>query len=77
MSETTKIRIKLLKEMNDYILNVIGDEDVFDDWWTNGVPDSPSEEDYETIASDDNSWYDVVEVFARCCGFEGAAALDR
>lgn len=70
MTETQKSRVKILKEMNAYILDVIGDEEVFDDWWVNGVPDSPSEEDYEIIASDDNSWYYVVKVFARCCGYE-------
>lgn len=70
MSETTKIRIKLLKEMNDYILDVIGDEDAYDYWITVGVPDAPSEEDYKFIAENDNEWLDTVKVFAQCCGYE-------
>lgn len=70
MNETTKTRVKLLKEMNDYIINVIGDEDVYDYWFSVGIPDEATEEDYEFIAENDGEWLDTVKVFAKCCGYE-------
>ena len=41
-------RVKLLKQMNDYIIN-IGDEEIWGDWILAGVPDEATEDDYDFI----------------------------
>ena len=38
-------KIALLKAMDDYILDVIGDEDVFGDWWQYGIADANIKDD--------------------------------
>lgn len=58
-------RIVLLEAMNNYILNVIGDEDVSMEWWEEGVPDECDDNIYQDIAECDESWQDCVKVFAR------------
>jgi hypothetical protein len=64
MTETTKIRIELLKQMNKYIINM-GDEEIWMEWITLGVPDEPSEDDYEFIAENNDEWLDTVMLFGR------------
>lgn len=56
-------RIEILKQMNQYIID-LGDEEVWMSWITLGVPDEPSEDDYEFIASNEDEWYDTVKFFA-------------
>lgn len=64
MSELKKIRINLLKQMNEYICEM-GDEEIWMDWITLGVPDEPSEDDYEFIAENDDEWNDICNLFGR------------
>lgn len=64
MSELKKIRINLLKQMNEYICKM-GDEEIWMDWITLGVPDEPSEDDYEFIAENDDEWNDICNLFGR------------
>ena len=63
--EVINAREKLLKAMNDYILEVIGDDDVTDTWLAVGVPDCANEEDFLEIASDVKTWARVVNNFSR------------
>jgi hypothetical protein len=63
--EVLNAREKLLKAMNDYILEVIGDDDVTDTWLAVGVPDCANEEDFLEIASDVKTWIRVVNNFSR------------
>lgn len=56
-------RVTILKEMHDYIMN-IDDEEAYFHWTIIGVPDEPTEEDYESIADDENAWEDIVKYFA-------------
>ena len=56
-------RIKLLKQMNQYIID-LGDEEVWLEWITEGVPDEASEDDYDYIASNEDEWLDTVKIFA-------------
>lgn len=56
-------RIKLLKQMNQYIID-LGDEEVWLEWITEGVPDEASEDDYDYIAGDEDEWLDTVKIFA-------------
>lgn len=57
-------RIKLLKEMNQYILN-LGDEDIFDIWFSVSIPDEATEEDYRSIAEDTEAWVYICKMFGR------------
>lgn len=60
--EMVAIREKLLKDMHQYIIE-IGDEDIYIDWVTLAVPDEPTEEDFESIAEDDEMWIKTCELF--------------
>ena len=63
-TEIIQARIKMLKEMNKYIIEM-GDEEIWMDWIAFGVPDEPSEDDYEFIAENDYEWNDVCSLFGR------------
>ena len=63
-NELVQARIKLLKEMNTYIINM-DDEEIWMDWITLGVPDEPSEDDYKFIAENDDEWNDVCGLFGK------------
>jgi hypothetical protein len=65
MIDKTLIRMNLLGGMNDYIINVIGDETLTESWLIDGVPDEATEDDLKEIAEDDDLWYDTVEEFQR------------
>ena len=62
--EIIAIRKQLLKEMHKYIIEM-GDEEIYMDWITLGVPDEPSEDDYEFIAENDDEWNDVCGLFGK------------
>lgn len=57
-------RTEIIKGMNDKILET-GDEEMFYDWFTYGVPDNPTEEDFVFIAEDLDLWREVVAVFCK------------
>lgn len=63
-NDLIQLRKKLLKEMNTYIIEM-GDEEIWMDWITLGVPDAPSEDDYDFIAENDDEWNDVCGLFGR------------
>lgn len=60
-------RVKLLKQMNAYIIN-LGDEEIWMEWIMVGVPDEPCEEDYQYIAENDKDWIDICELFGQLIG---------
>lgn len=57
-----EIKVQVLKAMNQRILD-LGDEDILDIWFSNGVPDEPTEEDYRFIAEDAEEWVCVCKLF--------------
>lgn len=59
---TKEQRIELLKGMNQYIID-LGDELAYDAWFSMGVPDEATEEDYEFIASNIEHWVFVCNIF--------------
>lgn len=63
MSMMTTYRIQKLKAMHEMMLNV-SDEDYYMTWIYT-VPDCPSEYDFEDIASDDEEYKHVEEVFKK------------
>jgi hypothetical protein len=65
MIDKTLIRMNMLGGMNDYIINVIGDETLTESWLIDGVPDGADEDDLREIAEDDDLWFDTVKEFQR------------
>lgn len=63
--ETIKdMRMGFLKQMHEYIRCHIGDEEAYERWILI-MPDESSEEDFESIADDDELWVDVCTVFGK------------
>lgn len=71
MKEIIELRVKILKEMNEYIFNEIGDEDIIDYWLLFGMPDDSEDDDFLMVAEDEESWNSVVETFATCLKMNG------
>ena len=62
------LRVGFLRMMDDYVREVIGDDDIcVNVWFAEGVPDGSDEDDLISIAEDDDLWVECVECFARCC----------
>ena len=61
--EVINTRIAVLKAMDNAIRNM-NDEDAMEPWLMCGVPDGACEEDYEDIASDHESYIEMVGLFA-------------
>ena len=61
---TKEQRIQLLKQMNQYIID-LGDEEVYGAWISLGVPDEATEEDYESIAEERELWVYVCKLFGQ------------
>lgn len=66
MKKIIELRVKILKEMNEYIFNEIGDEDIIDYWLLYGMPDDSEDDDFLMVAEDEESWVNVVKTFAGC-----------
>lgn len=69
--ETTKIRTKILREMDTYARENFEDEDNFLDWLMDGVPDAADDDIIAFIAQNDECWLRVIKCFYKCCKFEG------
>lgn len=59
---TKQEKIELLKAMHSVMLGT-DDENCYDTWIITGVPDCPSEEDFEFIAKDKEEFKYVVNLF--------------
>lgn len=64
MTELTLLKMNLLGGMDSYIRE-LGDEDIWEAWIANGVPDGATEDDLRFIAEDDELWRDTCELFGR------------
>lgn len=64
LKKTVKERIEALKDMHEFIINQ-DDEELYNIWITYGVPDEPTDETLESIASDINECLDVKEFFVK------------
>lgn len=64
--EKNKICLNLVKQMHQYIINM-GDEDIYDIWIRDGVPDCPSEEDFEDFAYDPTAFTELCTLFGQLC----------
>ena len=61
-----ELRVTMMKEFNDYVLEKIGDDDITDYWLTYGIPDGIDEDGYLEIAESEDEWIDIVKAFNRC-----------
>ena len=57
-----KERVKKLKAM-DYIMRTAENEQVTIAWLMGGVPDDADEDDFESIAAEDEVYFDVCDCF--------------
>ena len=71
MKEIIKLRVKILKEMNEYIFNKIGDEDIIDYWLLYGMPDDSEDDDFLMVAEGEESWVNIVKTFDKCLKMNG------
>ena len=60
--EMYKIRLALVHQMHGYIMNT-GDEEIFEVWSRDCLPDNPCEEDFEFFANDANEFRTLCEIF--------------
>lgn len=70
-NEIAKLRVKFLKEFDQYVRNCIDDERIIVHWLILGVPDGSTDEELEEIALDDDLWLDCINAFADCCRTAG------
>ena len=59
---TRRIRVEQLKAMHSLMQNA-NDEEIYMSWITLGVPDEPIEEDFESIAENDEYYNDCFDLF--------------
>jgi hypothetical protein len=64
MNEIKQLRMNIMGGMNAYV-HELGDEDLLDYWYRNGLPDPATEEMIADDAEDDGIWCDVVQAFAK------------
>lgn len=58
------IRVDLLKTMDEYIRNNIGDEEILDIWLQYGIPDgTESYDDFEELAEDEETFIYIAHQF--------------
>ena len=71
-TDITKCRIEFLKQFDYYVKNIIGDDDITENWsiWV-GLPDDYDERDLKEIALNDKLWLDCVKCFSKCCKAAG------
>jgi len=63
MSDILILRANILGGMNEYVKE-LGDEDLLDYWYSEGIPDECDEDTLMEIAEDDNLFKDISHVFA-------------
>ena len=68
ISSLQRTRKHLLKEMDVYIKK-LGDEDIWLQWIEEGVPDGATEEDFNFIATNDETWCEICTLFGKLNGY--------
>ena len=63
------LKANILGGMNSFILS-LGDEDIFDYWWTCGGPGECDEETLMEIAADDKLFGSICAVFGNIVNVE-------
>ena len=63
MNDLTR-RITVLKNCHE-IMRHLNNEEAYFEWITDGVPDCPREEDFESICENDSFYLDCLELFSK------------
>lgn len=63
-NEKIYLRKILLDTMDTYIRDIIGDEEVFDYWFLQGVPDECDDDTLTSIAKDTDDFIIITRIFA-------------
>ena len=63
-NEENVLRANILGGMNDYIINVLGDEDIMMDWFAIGVEDGADEDILMEYGADEAEFKRICKVFA-------------
>lgn len=66
MREELTRRARILFDMDAFIRDNIGDDNITEMWLMCGLPDGSSNEDVIECAKDNDSFCDIVKCFARC-----------
>lgn len=67
---TLEARVAQLKAMHELMLNV-NDEEIYMTWIVTGVPDEPSDTDFEDIALDDEMYNECFDLFVDLIKYKG------
>ena len=67
-NEIKVLKMNLLGGMHDYMMNVVQDEDLQEEWLSLGVPDGADEEDLAEIAEDAQGFAEIVRLFGLLVG---------
>lgn len=62
--EMRDIRLQLVHQMHKYIMDT-GDEEIYEVWMRDAIPDEPCEEDFEYFADDTTEFKELCEIFGR------------
>lgn len=58
------VRVDLLKSMDEYMRNCVGDEEILDIWFQYGLPDgTESYDDFEELAKDEETFIYIAHQF--------------
>ena len=71
MEKIIELRKQILLEMDSYVWNKIGDEDIIDYWLMYGLPNQTSYEDCTYYASNETTWLTMVKAFSKCLKMAG------
>ena len=64
-NEFLTLRANIIGGMDDYIRNVLGDDDITNYWNTHGIEDGVDEDTLMEVAEDDELWEDICFVFGK------------
>ena len=67
---TRKARMAQLKAMHELMMNA-NNEGIYMVWIVTGVPDCPTEDDFEDIAADDKLYNECFDLFVKLIAREG------
>lgn len=66
MKEELTRRVRILFDMDTFIRDNIGDDDITEMWLMGGLPDGSTDEDIIECAKDNDDFCNIIKCFARC-----------
>ena len=64
MNEKILLKANILHDMDKYIRDIIGDDNITDEWNMYGVPDECDEEMMMEIAGNEEMFVEIIRMFA-------------